>query len=342
MLYWGGIVLLLLPTAGRIAWPTVSRAERLLLLLLLGEAYVLIKLLFQPTSFIQFDELLHWISAHDILHRGELFLTNSLLPISASYPGIEILATALANVAGLSLFPAAMLSIAVLRAAFVAALFLFFEKISGSARLAALAVLVYMGCPSFITFDTMFAYETLGIVLCVITMLAEADAAERGSEGRRRALVLIAMLLLSLAVTHHVSAIACTAYLIGVAVLEACRRDGTVSSRSRLGFTTAAAALALALPGIWVFAIGNPVDDYLGPIFAIGVTDLIEKVTGGSETRGLFVGADGTVQPLAFRIVGIAATLLLSAGLATGFFRSLALAAGRPGTPGWMRVLQAA
>lgn len=341
ILFWSGVILLLLPTSSRAVWPVVSRGERLFLLLLLTESLFLYKLLYAPTAFVQFDELLHWITADDILYRHQLFLGNPLLPVSPSYPGIEIMTTAFANLAGLTLFSASNWVIAVARAIFVTALFLFFEKIAASPRVAALACLVYMGCSNFAIFDAMFAYESLGIVLGMLTMLVEAEAAKRGPEVSAGALALIAMLLVSLAVTHHLSAFFLAGYLVGLLATEALRRDDSAPMRARIGVTAGAAALAVTLPVMWMYARGNPVAGYLGPVIQSGVTDLLAKLNGSSSARQLFVGADGEQQPIGYRIAGIASTLLLGAGLATGFFRSLALSAPFVAA-GWARLVAVA
>ncbi len=340
LLFWSGVILLVLPTASRAAWPLASRGERLALLLLLAESLFFYKLLYAPTEFVQFDEMLHWVTADDILDRHKLFLSNSLLPVSPSYPGIEILTTALANLTGLSVFAAANCVIAVLRGTFVTALFLFFEKICGSSRVAGVACLVYMGCSNFVAFDAMFAYESLGIVLALLTMLAEAEAATRAEAARSGPLVLIALLLASLAVTHHVSAFFCAAYLVGLLAIEAAQRDDRAALRTRIGVTAGAAALAVAFPVLWIWLMDIPVSSYLGPVVQGGVTDLIAKLNGGSsDARQMFVGADGTQQPIGYRLLGFASTLLLAAGLATGFFRSLALSAATSAASGWERLV---
>jgi hypothetical protein len=339
VLFWSGVILLVLPIVGRVAWPVVSRGERLFLLLLLTESLFFYKILYSPTSFVLFDEMLHWITADDILHRHQLFLGNSLLPISPSYPGIEILTTAFANLAGLTVFAASNWVLAVLRATFVTALFLFFEKISGSARVAALACLVYMGCSNFVIFDAMFAYESLGIVLFVLTALAEATAPKRWGTGSPGALALIAMFLASLAVTHHISAFFCAGYLVCLLAIEMLRRDDNLPLRARIGVTAGAAVLAVVLPVMWIYARGNPIGAYLGPVIANGIAGLIDKLNGSSAIRVPFTGADGVGQAIGYRIAGVASILLVAIGLATGFFRSLALSGATVGaTSGWARL----
>jgi hypothetical protein len=354
-LFWAGVVLLLLPTIGRIAWPAVARGERIFLLLLLTEGLFVYRLLYSPMSFVQFDEMLHWISGYDILHRHKLFLDNSLLPIGPYYPAIEIVTTGLANLAQLTVFPAAMLVIAVLRAAFIAALFLLFETLAKSPRIAAVACIAYMGCDNFVGFDSIFAYETLGIVLCVMAMMAEARLASRNGEDGARSLVLLLMLLAGLAVTHHVSAFVCSFYFIALLVMESLRRDPS-GGRRRLGVLAVIAFAAVFFPIAWMVAIGDQLWAYLGPRLHSAVASvagllnehhdagavLLDPYQKAAEPRQLFVSADGRVQPIGYRIIGVGSTLLIALGLASGFFRSLAMAESGPAGSGWWSVLRVA
>jgi hypothetical protein len=341
LFFWAGVVLLLLPTATRAAWPGLARGERIFLLLLLGEGLFVYRLLYSPTSFVHFDAMLHWMSAQDILFRHKLFLNNPLLPISPAFPGLEILTTALANLAGFAIFPAAVLVIAALRATFIAALFLFFETLTQSPRAAALACLVYMGCDNFVQFDSLFAYETLGLVFCVLVIMAEAKAARRAEQDDLRVLALILALLAALAITHHVSAFACAGYLIGVLILEVLRRD-PAGAPGRFGVLAPLGLAVLAFPALWIMSRGAPLSSYLGPVLDRGIDALMARLDGGANARKLFVSANGVVQPLGYRVLGILWTLLIAIGLSTGFFRSLALTAATSERPGMVRLAQIA
>src|SRR5262249_25698140 len=160
------------------------------------------------------DEMLHWISANDILYRHRLFLDNSLLPIATYYPALEIVTTALVHLANLTVVSAGQLVLMVIRAILIIGLFLFFEKLSGSSRLAAIAAAVYMCAATFPVFQSGYAYETLGLPLCVLIGLAEVQINRAASS--LRALILPGMLLATLAVTHHVSAFWMAGYLIAL------------------------------------------------------------------------------------------------------------------------------
>jgi hypothetical protein len=333
--FWGGVVLMVLPLAGRIAWPVIARSECLFLLVLFGETLYLYKLLNDPTHFGDFDELLHWVTANDILFRRKLFLDNSLLPISPLYPALEILTTALANLSGLEIFPAYAVVFVVLRAVFIVALFLFVEKITESTRIAALTSLVYFGCPTFIIFDASFAYESLAVVLGILIMLSEIQTSQTQSV---RSIVLPMMLIGALAVTHHISALFCAIYMIGLFVLQTFRRNEPDRARALLAvLVVTLMLLAIALP---LAMAKNKILGYLGPTIDAGISSFLTSLGGHSAetTREAFVGANGEVQPVAYRIIGMLSLLLIAIGLATGFFRSLCLTATTSAS-GWGRLL---
>lgn len=335
LFFWSGVVLLIVPTSLRIAWPMVARGERLFLLFLLAEALFYYKAVYSPTSFINHDEFLHWIAADDLMTARRLFLSNPLLPIGPMYPALEILTTAIVNLTGLPLFVAGTLLLAVLRGTFIGALFLFFESITGSPRISAIACLAYMGCSTFVLFQSMFSYESLGIVLCMLAFAVEAASKDLVGRPRLKALGLIALLLASLAVTHHLTAAFTAIYFLALAALEALRRQGPlrIEARTAAGFM---ALLAIALPLVWILAHGNPLTSYLGPVVETGFKTLLGKLLGAATPRSENLGAP--TQPPGMRLTTLLAILLLALGLATGFFRSLAMAAPSNARPGWRAI----
>jgi hypothetical protein len=331
LLFWSGVALLVIPISLRIAWPRVARGERLFLLFLLAEALFYYKAVYSPTSFVGHDEFLHWVAADDLMTARRLFLSNPLLPIGPAYPALEILTTAIVDLTGLSLFAAGTLLLAVLRGTFVGALFLFYERISGSPRMSAIACLVYMGCTTFAVFDSMFSYASLGVVLCMLIFAVEAASKDLDGRQRLRALGLIILLLGSLAVTHHLTAAFVAFYFGALAGFEALRRGRLrIEARIAMGVT---AILAIALPLLWMEARGNLLTGYLGPVIEGGVRTLLGKIMGAAPPRSEHLGAPA--QPVGMRLTTLVAILLLALGLATGFFRSLAMAAPSGARAGW-------
>lgn len=320
-LYWGGVVAVFLPTATRLAWPAVARSERIALLLLLAFSSYALRFLYAPTAFAEHDEFLHWVTAEDILRSGRLFLDNPLLPVSPLYPGIEIVTTALANVADLPVFAAAAMVVCACRITFVAALYCFYERLSRSPRLASVACLVYMGNSAFPSFDAQFSYESLAIVFLVLALMAETLALHQCGRERWRVSALTLAFLAGMAVTHHMSSYVAALMLVGLAILELLR-PGPRAARWPVA---AIAVAALALPMGWSWLMGNPSADYLGPLLESGLRELAAVLERSSGERELFVAKDGSRTPPILRLTAMAAVALVALGLATGFLRSLAM-----------------
>ena len=336
LLFWSGVVILILPLSLRIAGPRVARGERFFLLFLLVEALFLYKVLHSPTSFDGHDEFLHWIAADDLMTAHRLFLPNPFLDVGPSYLALEILTTAIVNLTGLSIFAAGTLLLAVLRATFVAALFLLYERLTGSARLAAVGCLVYMGCSTFVLFETMFSYESLGLVLCVLIFAVEATSRTLVGPPRLKAAGLIVLLLAALAVTHHLSAAYAAIYLGAVAFFEVIHRSGPTRTEAR--FAVFLAMVAVTLPLLWMEIRGTHIGNYLGPVVESGINNLVRKFHGlfSLHHSAAPASSPSPSEPFGIRLITLLAILLTAVGLATGFFRSLALAA--EGRTGWLAI----
>jgi hypothetical protein len=334
LLFWSGVVLLVVPATLRISWESVARGERLVLLFLLAGGLFYYKSVYSPTSFSEHDEFLHWIATDDLMIGKRLFLSNPLLPVGPDYPALEILTSALVEVTGLSLFVAATLLLAVLRGVFVGAMFLFYERITGSARLSAIACLVYMGCSTFVAFDASFSYESLGIVFCMLSFALDAASKDLPEGPRLRAVGIIVLILAALTVTHHLTAAYAAIYFAAIAILETARRG---ASRREVSVAIALAVVALALPLAWMWARGNPLAGYLGPVIEKGLKALLARFHDLKipETNQ---SIDIPSQPLATRLTTMLGVLLLALGLATGFFRALAMATPVGVVTGWRHI----
>jgi hypothetical protein len=337
LLFWSGVALLIVPISVRVSWPLVARGERFFLLFLLVEALFYYKAVHSPTSFVGHDEFLHWIAADDLMTARRLFLSNPLLEVGPSYLALEIVTTAIANLSGLSIFAAGTLLLATLKGTFVVALFLFYERITGSARIAAIGCLVYMGCSTFVLFESMFSYESLGIVLCVLIFAVEATSRDLVGPPRLKAIGFMVLLLAALAVTHHLSAAYAAIYLGAVAILDILHRDGPMRTDAR--YAAFIAIVTIALPLLWMEVRGTQITSYLGPVVEGGIKNLLGMFHGLLSPHRSVTTTTSSVpaEPFGMRLTTLLAVLLTSLGLATGFFRSLVLAAPR-GWTGWLAI----
>ena len=159
------------------------------LVVVLTVAEYLVKVCFSPAAFTYADELMHWRTATDILQTGKLFGANNLLPISPYYPGLEEVTSALASITGLSIFTSGLIVAGTAHLLFVCVLFVLFRYVSGSHRIAGVALLLYSSESLFSSFDSMFVYQTLALPFLGLTVLAVYRLAAPQAAGRRGWLV---------------------------------------------------------------------------------------------------------------------------------------------------------
>ena len=189
-----GLLLIFVPNLLRLLSSIPSRFERMYVLCGLGLTFYLISLMMSPQEISSFDAFLHWITADNILRTGHLFSNNALHPVNPYYPGIEIVTNAISSLTGLNTFYADIPLIATLRVLTVLALFLFYEKITNSSRMAGIAAAIYMVNPHFIFFDAMYSYETIALPFVIFTLYILARYENVG--GKRRWIIFTSWIVL--------------------------------------------------------------------------------------------------------------------------------------------------
>ncbi|WP_062942679.1 hypothetical protein A4A59_004695 [Rhizobium leguminosarum] len=319
--FYCAIAAIFLPAAARIIHPGASRLERLALIVIVTSALFVVRLIRAPVAFIDHDEFLHWATVNDILEAGRLFLPNPLLPVSPLYPGLELITSALVNLSGLSVFAAGLIVLAAARMVLMLTLFLLFEKITGSARIASIACLIYMGSSTFLLFDVHYSYESLAIpMLAAVLLASESRRMERSDAAGWPTVVATMVLIVALAATHHLTSYFCTALLCGTAVME-CLRQGASAMQRRQAILLA--SIAVIAPVAWSKIVGNPTGSYILPVLAGGLHEVAQLVSSSTSTRKLFVSDTGALAPAWQRYLTMAGVALICLGLLTGFLRSL-------------------
>jgi len=317
-LFWLGLLVIFIPIALRLLAVQVSRRERIALVVVLGMTLYLVKIARYPTMFALHDEFLHWRTADDIMHGGDLFAANPLLPVSALYPGLETITAGLANGSGMSLFLAGIIVVGAARVLFALALYLFFEQVGRSARIAGIATILYMVNPKFIFFDAQFSYESLALpITALLLFLLVRRSREQGA--LRLGLTIAALPVLGLLViTHHLTSFAVVGFLLlwsFVALLLRVARPRTV------GGPGGVALLGLVLCAAWLIYVATLVVGYLAPSIEGSVTELLRVIAGENAGRQLFRDSTGQVAPLWERATGFASTLLILFGMPFGLYQ---------------------
>ena len=129
------------------------------------------KILRAPGGFIFHDEFPHFATANDILRTGSLFEVNSLQEVSAYFPGLELVTTAIASMAHLSIETSGVIVIAAARLIAALGIYLLYEEISGSPRIASIGSMLAIAYPNYTFWSSQFSYESLALPMSVLVLL---------------------------------------------------------------------------------------------------------------------------------------------------------------------------
>jgi hypothetical protein len=316
--YWLGLLLIIAPIAYRLFSAAVSRRERIGLLIFMGFSLYLVKVMHSPYMFTFSDELLHFRNAVNILQSGTLFSQNSILPTSALYPGLETVSTAIASLSGLNLFTSGVLVIGVARLVIILSLYLLFEQVSRSSRIAGLAVLIYIANSNFLYWSAQFSYESLSLPLGILVLFSLAKYSNSKDSYTKRSLTLVMLLLIAtIIVTHHITSYALVVFLAALSIVNGIKQRNTNQKQPNTwGLTLATAGLTL----IWLVSIASPTYHYLYQIFKFAITSILQLFTGEQTARVLFSSNSGSIAPLWEQLIGIASVLLIMLGIPAGLF----------------------
>jgi hypothetical protein len=315
--FWAGLLIIVVPVAFRLYSAAASRRERLCLVLLFGLALYLVKVMQSPFGFTYPDELVHVHNANEIVSTGGLFNGNSLLPVTPKYPGLESVAAAISATTGLGTFGAGLIAIGAARLIIMLALFLLFERVSGSPRIAGVGAAIYAANANFVFFSAQFSYESMALPLLLLVLAALAE--RQASEGsfRRAWTVPILLVTCAIVVTHHLTSYALVAVLAGLTVAAAVR-GGWTSARGLWPFALFALVASIA----WLIVVASSTVGYLTPVFSRALTSTFHTISGEAGPRRLFsANSTGYVAPPLERLVGFASVVILAAGLPFGLWR---------------------
>lgn len=323
-LFWLGLLVLLLPIALRLLSPKPARRERIALLVVLGSALYLFRDLDYPLSFAYNDEFLFWRGTQDIAMSGHLFRANPLLPIGPFYPGLEILTNALSSLTGLSIFVSGMIVIEVAGLVLVLSLYLFFEYLSSSARMAGIATLLYMA--NIFQFGaTTFHYQSLAMPLAAFVLFATLRRACAPTGYRLGLTVAIWLGLAAVVITHHVTSYALVAILLLLTAVFLLPRlvpsfHHIRDQKDWVG-PGGAALVGLVMCVLWLHFTANSALDHLTPYLDNTVRQLIQILNSERAPRQLFYDGSGYAEPLWERVTSFSAVVLISLGLPFGLFQ---------------------
>lgn len=302
-LYVVGLVAIVLPAALGVVLPRVRTGTRVALALAMAVLLQLSRVVLYPTRFMFHDELIHANVLRQLGETGHLFTENSLLPITAYYPGLEVATNAVQDLTGLSAHTSAAVVLVLARVVLALSILLLIGHITRSLRIGALAVVIYACNPQMLFFNSQFSYQTLALPLAVLTAYLVVSR----RRDRRTSLVGAGLALTAVAFTHHVTtALLVLALAVWAFVELAVRRGRPNSVRALMGMTLAgivAFDLTLVNPG-------NTLGSYLGSI-ASSSADAVDRLVTGQQSRKVFQNSAGVVT-LPWEQAAIIASLVLT------------------------------
>ncbi|MDP9091632.1 MAG: glycosyltransferase family 39 protein [Actinomycetota bacterium] len=307
-LFFVGLMAIFVPCAWRLLGAAAGRRERIYTSVALGCLLVLSCYLLSPTLFSGYDDLLHQTTLWQLADRRTLFSTNSLLPVSAGYPGLELMTLSIHWLSGLPLIVCELLVILISRIGLMLIVFMLAERLVGSPRAGSVAVVAYAASPQFYAFNAAYSYQTLALTLgagAVYLLLRAIDEPER----RRGLTWLSCVCLLGVVITHHlVSWLTVGALALWALVSYAVRRRQAART---IGF---GAIVGLLLAAAWTVITATRLFAYLSPILGGATGGFLGLITGGNR-RALFIAPAGPPTPLWQKAVLLVSTVVVLAAL---------------------------
>lgn len=293
-LFWLGLLVVVLPVAYRLATVGPTRGERLALLIVLALLLYAVKIVHDPYGFVYSDEWVHSYNAQQIVRTGALFHPNTIIPVTARYPGLETVTAAVASIGGLGIFAAGAIVLVAARLVLVLALFLLFERLATSARVASIAALVYLTNPNFLFWTAQFSYESLALPLMVLAAFATVTLST-GSEplrGREYVVWTVVACLASLATvaTHHLTSYGLCVFMLAICAASCFRR---ASARRAPWLVT---GVTVAATAAWVNFVAPGTGSYLIPVLRKAFRQTIDTIEGKTSGRALFETSGAHVQ----------------------------------------------
>jgi hypothetical protein len=323
LLFWLGLGLIMLPASARLT-QSRSRGERVALVLLVGALLQIVTVLHDPYGFTYADEWVHEFNVQQILRTGSLFHANPIIPVTSRYPGLESVTAAFASLSHLSLFVSGIVVVAAARVVLLLALFLFLERLTGSAAIATTGALVYMTNPNFLFWSAEFSYESLALPLAVLALAATARAYPGAlmpgkanlTEARARGgwSVVACLATAATVATHHLTSYALCVALIAVCIVASSKR----SNRREAPWPLAAFAIATTVA--WSVAVAPGTARYLFPVLGRAFHQMVATALGHAGGRQLF-GGGSSGQPIApewQRVIALVSVALIVSALPFG------------------------
>lgn len=316
LVFWLAVAVMVFLVTARLLSKNATYEERLATVVVFGMALYAVKVLHSPAGFTFFDEFSHMRTAEDILISGRLYSPNPLAEISPLFPGLQIISASISTVTGVPTYVAGVLVIAAARFVLLVMLFVLLNAVSGSSRVAGVGSLLYMANPNFLFFSAQFSYESLSIPLAVMAATVLLMRSRAGAGERRGLTFIAALLVISVVVTHHLTAYAFIAFLVTWWIVGKVTKAGR--SRGDGADLLPMILLALAAELAWLALAAAPTLPYLRDALWAAGDDMFRLITGQSAPKQLFATTTGVTVSIWERAAGYAAVALILLALPFG------------------------
>ena len=300
-----GMAVLFGACAWRLTGAPARRNERLLVSLVLGLGLLASYVMRYPLILSSFDELQHRATLSHLLSSHALFPSNTYLPVSPYYSGLELATTATRFMTGLPLAVDQVIVLTAIRVLLLLSVFLVVERACGSARAGGVGALVYMSNPQFYAFDSIYAYETMALALAAAAVYLLMASVDRARPGTGRLFALALCTIAAVVITHHLTSWLTIGFLvvwgIGLALCARFNKAGSptlrVRRKAQVRVIGIAAAISVVLGATWTLFVGSRLIDYVSPIFTAAYSNLSSALVNLHGNRQLFTSASGGVTP---------------------------------------------
>ena len=323
-----GIAVIFTACAWRLLGSPASRKERVQVSVVLGLGLLASYVMHRPLLLDSFDEMAHGATLMRMLENRPLIPTNTILPVSPYYPGLELVTAATRWLTGLPLALDQVIVLAAARLVVVLGVFLVVERACRSSRAGGIGVLVYAGNPQFYGFDAQYAYETLALAFAVAAVHLLIVSIDTGRPKMGRSFVLGIGCIVAMVFTHHLTGWLTIGFLVVWAValyLIARARtrpstdhveapvasnghpvardqpelDQRITSRrgAQARIVGIAALFGVTVGGAWTAIVGSRVIGYVGPIIDDAYANVQRALGQLHGNRQLFRNSTGGGSP---------------------------------------------
>ena len=318
-LFWLGALLFTVPACLRLCSAGAPRGERLAIIAAIGLFDYLPKFIRSPQYPLFHDELAHWRQAEVTYATGKLFKPNPVIDIIQFFPGLHALTADLRALTGIPTFQVAEILLAALHVIALIGIFVLAEHVTHSAHIAGLAAFIYSLNPSFMYFDTQYAYESLAIVFVIWVIVAILHVQDTAREPAQQwGWFAIGLILAGgCIVTHHLSTYILAIVLVMITAVTVIRALRGTESRRNAALTAAFTALFILGALAWLIFVASGVVGYLAPSLKGGITEIIRMINHEQSSRKLFAQS---VSPAYERLFAFLSPAIAAGGAAVGLW----------------------